>query len=540
MAKTKRKKKGANLPTREELTAQRGQAFESMDSLIRTAEEDDGRALTEEERAEYDGHLKRFGEFETSITEIDAATASTVHRSAHEELRRSATPLIVGRVEEPPSASRSLDELFWASVPDVVAGSYGSTSEFMPNRYGARNRVEPTLVLSRSGVMIPAPLLEEFADDHRRTIRSFQQTVGRMILFGILTAKSGTEPTSEEAFVAARSHPAFAERYVALLRAMDVDTAGEGLEWVPTGIGASMHEKVRAAGKVAPLFARINMPTNPWKWPLEGADATAFRVPEPTGDTETAMAASTPGTAAPTFDAEIFGARALTSRSLEADSAIAILSYMEGKLAQAFSDAEEKAILAGDSDGTHQDSDIGASTTDARTAWDGLRKKGLADTGSDAGNVALTRALWNAGRKLMGVYGLNPATLATIVGVRDYYNLADDTDFATVDKFGPSAIVLNGQLGAIDGVPVVVSEHIREDLNASGVEDGVTTNRSWAAIVNRGEFAIGQRDALDIEVDDSVYRETYQRLVIGFQREDFQHIGPAAADTVAAIFNTAP
>ena len=50
---------------------------------------------------------------------------------------------------------------------------------------------------------------------------------------------------------------------------------------------------------------------------------------------------------------------------------------------------------------------------------------------------------------------------------------------------------------------------------------------------------MGQREALDVEIDDSVYRETYQRLVIGFSREDFQHIGDAAAnDDTAILFNT--
>lgn len=538
--KKKNKKKGVDAPTLEELRAQRGQEFEAMDVLYRTAaEEDPPRALTDEETATYDAHAERHTELETAIEARLVEDGAAAHAASHEALRRANVPLLVGTIEGPVVATRSLDEIYWATVEDVAAGTFGANGQFMANGYGARNAIEPTLVLSRSGQMDEAPLLADFSTDHVRMIRSFQKLVGRMILFGLVTGKLGTQPTSEQAFLLARSHPLFADRYGALLRAMDVDTAGEGADWVPTGIGASLHEKVRAAGKVAPLFPRINMPTNPWKWPLEGADATAFRVGEPTGDSETAMAASTPGTGGATFDAEIFGARALTSRSLTADSAIAILSYMENKLAQAFSDAEEKAILAGDSDGTHQDSDITGST-DARTAWDGLRKKGLAETASDVGNVALTRALWNIGRAAMGKWGLNPASLATIIGVRDYYNLLNDADFRTIDKFGPKAVILNGQLGAVDGVPVVVSEHIREDLNASGVEDGVTTNRSWVAIVNRGEFAIGQREALDIEVDDSVYRETYQRLVIGFQREDFQHIGDAAAnDDVAALFNTA-
>jgi hypothetical protein len=48
------------------------------------------------------------------------------------------------------------------------------------------------------------------------------------------------------------------------------------------------------------------------------------------------MTASTPGTVAATFDAEIFGGRTLFSRSLEADSALAILPFATKKLVTAF------------------------------------------------------------------------------------------------------------------------------------------------------------------------------------------------------------
>jgi hypothetical protein len=362
-----------------------------------------------------------------------------------------------------------------------------------------------------------------------------------MVLFGLLTSKRGAVG-SDDAFDTAKGHAYFGERWTGLMRAMDVDTAGEGSDWVPTGIGGTLHEKIRAAGRVAPLFARIDIPTNPWKWPLEAADAAAYRVAEPTTDTETAMAASTPGTGGVTFDAEIFGARSLFSRSLDADSAIAVLGYVMNKIAQAFSDTEEKAILDGDADGTHQDADTNtAGSTHGSWSWDGLRKKGLAQTGSDASNATITIALLRTARALMGKWGLNPAQLAILCGVRDYFNLLLDADVRTVDKFGPQAVVLNGQLAAIDGIPVIVSEHVREDLNASGVEDGVTTNRSYAAIVNRGEWAMGQREGVDVEVDDSPYRETYQRLVVGFMREDFQNLADAATnDDTAVLYNVAP
>ena len=69
----------------------------------------------------------------------------------------------------------------------------------------------------------------------------------------------------------------------------------------------------------------------------------------------------------------------LFSRSVEADSAAAILPFVRGKLVQAFVEAEEQTILDGDTDGTHQDADTNTSgTTHFSWAWDGLRKKALA------------------------------------------------------------------------------------------------------------------------------------------------------------------
>ena len=138
----------------------------------------------------------------------------------------------------------------------------------------------------------------------------------------------------------------------------------------------------------------------------------------------------------------------------------------------------------------------------------------------------------------MGKWGISPGGLACIVGVSTFHNLLTDSDVRTVDKFGPAAVVLNGQLAAVDGIPLIVSEHVREDLNASGVEDATTTDRTYAVIVNRGEWAMGQREGIDVEVDDSVYRETFQRLVVGFMREDFQNLNDAATnDDVAILYN---
>jgi hypothetical protein len=142
----------------------------------------------------------------------------------------------------------------------------------------------------------------------------------------------------------------------------------------------------------------------------------------------------------------------------------------------------------------------------------------------------------------MGKYGLNPADLAIIVGVSSYYDLLGDSNVFTVDKLGPAATILNGQLASLFGVPIIVSEFVRENLNATGVHDAITTTKTYAMVVNRNEWVMGTRTPLALETDDSIYRETYQRVVVGFMREDFQNVNAdgSAADDTAISYNITP
>lgn len=527
-----------DIKTLEDLEAERGRAIATMDSIVQTAREAT-RSLTVDERAAFDQAEADADRLDAEIAAVRDADADAA-RSERLDARRSVFVPNVNRSRDDSirAAGRNLDEILWAVADDVPAGTFDHAGGFRAHG-GARNNVEQVAVRSDSGSTVLAPRIGEFLPQHRQTIRSFQQLVADMAVWGLLVDRSAR--SSAEGFQAARSHRLFADRWAHALRAMDTDTSNEGVDWIPTGIGATLHERVRAAGRVAALFARVDLPTNPWKWPLEGADATAYRVGEPTSDTASKVTASTPGTVAATFDAEILGGRILTSRSLEADSALAILPYMQAKLVAAFADAEEKAILDGDTDGTHHDSDVGSSTTDARTAWDGLRKRALANASTSTGAAASASALATI-RGLMGRFGVNPSDLAFICGVSSYYDLIADSAVATVDKLGPAATILNGQLASIYGVPLIVSEHIREDLNASGVYDGITTTKTVLLAVNRSEWVMGQRSPLDIEVDDSIYRESYQRVLVGWMREDFQNVNGygSAADDTAIGYNVTP
>ena len=323
------------MKTKQELIDERAKALNVIDDILRTAKEA-GRGLTDDERALHDTTVNLIEGDDGLDAQIVRATIEegdiARHTAGDARRNRYDVPNINVRAADSTGAgvTRNLDALLWATADKVTAAN------------GARVDVEKVVVRNKDGQgELQAPRISAFAPADRETIRSFQQTVADMAVFGMLVDRDAN--TSAKGFEVARNHRAFKGQWTDVLRAMDVDTSAEGGTWVPTGIGATLHERVRASGKVAALFQRIDIPTNPWKWPIEGADLTAYRVAEPTSDTATKVTASTAGSVATTFDAEIFGARTLWSRSLDADSAIAIAPYQSMKLVQAFVDAEEDA-----------------------------------------------------------------------------------------------------------------------------------------------------------------------------------------------------
>jgi len=201
----------------------------------------------------------------------------------------------------------------------------------------------------------------------------------------------------------------FSQEASALRKAMDTATTEEGLEWIPTGFSSELIQKVKLALKVAALHGRIVMPTNPFKLPIDGADAIAYLFSESTSDTSSKITASTPGTKNVTFDAVKLACRVLVSTELEEDSVVAILPLLRDKIVQALAEAQENATINGDTAATHQDSDVTAAT-DTRKAWDGYRKVALAGAKVSLSTFNITGL--RAVRTAMGKYGVNPNNLA--------------------------------------------------------------------------------------------------------------------------------
>ena len=215
------------------------------------------------------------------------------------------------------------------------------------------------------------------------------------------------------------------------------------------------------------------------------------------------------------------------------DALTAILPIIQEDMISTIVRGVEDAILNGDTAGTHQDTDTTAAT-DRRKAWDGLRKAGLANTPDDASDAILTAVMLRATRKLVTLRGVNPADLVYIVGVKAYVDLLSDTNIQTVDKFGTAATWLTGFISAVDGIPVVVSEFQREDLNAAGVDDGVTATRGVAMCVHRPTWKMGDRRMVTLKTDEII--STDQVDVVATVRKDFAEV--LGSPSVGQVDNT--
>jgi HK97 family phage major capsid protein len=322
-----------------------------------------------------------------------------------------------------------------------------------------------------------------------------------------------------------------------LMAAMDTATAAEGTEWKPTELSAALIQRVELSLEVAGLFPGIEMPTQPYEIPgMAVARIRSGKHAEQTADTgQTGFKKVTPGSRKVTLSAVKFAAEALVSKEAEEDLIIPILPLMQDELVYGLSADVDDCIINGDTTGPHMDSDVTASD-DPRKNWKGLRKLAAAGAKIDGASVAkLTVSHLRANRKVMGKYGIAPAQLAHIVSMAAYIELLDDTSVLTLEKYGPNATVLTGELARVDGVPIIVSAYVRQDLNAAGVYDGVTTTETEAITAYRNGFLRGRRRGVTVQVLREVYAEYDQDAILASQRLAFEPRFPVATENIVAL-----
>lgn len=285
---------------------------------------------------------------------------------------------------------------------------------------------------------------------------------------------------------------------------------GYGDEWVPDAWSNMLWEEARLNNTVLPLFRSVDMPANPYELPVESADPTVYFVPETTEETQLTLSGSGAaipdskvGSAKTTLTAKKLALRVGFSAEFVEDSIIPALPQLREQSVRAMRDAIDNVLLNGDTTDNYPTAEnINSEGADpANTAkflaFNGLRHLPLVVTTAnavDASGVPTLSLIRQARFTMAGKYSVNPNNLAIICDASTYAKLLSLDEVITIDKFGPRATVMNGQLAAIDGMPVLVSAEMGLTHTSGMIHDTTNNNvKGQIVIVYRPGWTVGHR-----------------------------------------------
>jgi HK97 family phage major capsid protein len=324
-----------------------------------------------------------------------------------------------------------------------------------------------------------------------------------------------------------------------------------GAELTDTLMWSSLFQDVISKTLVADLFTPW-IPMSAGSVYLPSLGDVTFYKPSAEGTTVTATDLAT---ARRTLTAYTVKAEVDVSDEEDEDAVIAMIPEIRAILIRNAKEAIDEAILNADASTGAQNINYYAASggsnisTSSRflLGFDGLVHYCLNEvTGqvSDVGTLEVADFATLLG--LLGKYADDRSRLAFIADRWTLLKAIQLDDFRTVDKLGPNATLLTGQVGQIYGVPVVLSGQI-EKANATGQVDQTSGNNTKGRIVlvNRDMWKFGVRRNIRVatERDESA---TLTKIVvtmrIGLQcygdRSSAEYCHTALRETESALSGT--
>ncbi len=305
-------------------------------------------------------------------------------------------------------------------------------------------------------------------------------------------------------------------RDMAMRAALDSTTAGSGDELVPTLERAELWMDVNLQTLVGGLIPVFPMPSQPFDIPTQLGDVNFFP-----GAENASVASSAPATGKVTLTAHELVAQVPFSFSLEEDNVLpSLLGEIRTSLVRNTAEALDDIILNADTTQTNSINADGASIrrdTAGKAHWlvgyNGLIHLPLMENAAMANNhnAQVSADMFNKLRGKTGRYGVRPSELMWVMDVNTFIRAQSVEEFRTMDKLGPNATLLSGMLGAVEGIPVIVSEHMRlADADGKVTDAGNRADTGRLLLVNRTQWAQGFRRNLRVDVD----RDTQKRQTV--------------------------
>jgi len=283
-------------------------------------------------------------------------------------------------------------------------------------------------------------------------------------------------------------------------------------------VSLAMENEVRRKLVIAPLMRNIAMKTNVQTMPLNPeAGYGTWITNAQFGTSASAGTSQTHQLKEITLNSYKLATNEYMMYEEEEDSLIALLPIVRDAMVRRVAKSVDKAYMLGAGAGTDpikglvKYDDVSAVTAQV----------------ANPGTIAILRAL----RKDLGAWGLDPADVTFIVNTEFYYDLLEDTNFMTMDKVGPKATVLNGQIGMVGGSSVIVSAEL--PAKTAGANTGGNIANVGAFAVATNNFIVGNQRGLRFDTQDLV--ETQRKVLVASLRTGMTQLTTNLGQAISAF-----
>ena len=254
----------------------------------------------------------------------------------------------------------------------------------------------------------------------------------------------------------------------------------------------TMEQALRRKLVIAPLFRQVPMKTNVMSIPVNPEVGSASWVTSFSGGTT--LDATSGGSAVAhklnevTLNAYKVATKEYVGYEEEEDALLVLMPMIRDAMVRRCAKAIDGALLTGDG------STVPISGLSNRAGSSGTNAALLQTVANGAVTIAKLRGL----RAQLGNYGIDPADVAYIVNNDTYYDLLEDSTFMTMEKVGPLATVITGQVGMLAGSPVIATGELA--ARATGAATGLTNIAAYAVYVPN--FLVGAQRGLRIDTQE--------------------------------------
>lgn len=440
-------------------------------------------------------------------------------------------------------AQRLMEESVYRADSVEVTGTDSELKKFVNKDGTIRWTTGKTQVKTAAGVqtVTEAGLLDTDENLSNWHVEMKRLANDRMMVKSMLVGDKHTPKLD----LAIARHLAVAPRSIAAqVSKANYDGSGVGAELIDDQFLAQLHMEYEVPTVVRSLFSEVQMTSNTMLAPRINRGGRPYIKGTVTSDNPALYPVSTVSMGQAQITAKGLSTRYILDEELIEDSAVLLLPAMQRMIAKDMRDAVEDALINGDSAATHQDaiaswnirerwgaSGLGGSN-DHRRLWTGLRAAAFdKSTNISVNNLDKTKLLQLISQ--LGEYAASDKVL--IVSPEALYeNLFGLDEVITIDKFGPQATILSGQLASVFGMPIVVSRFLSDDLFTDGKFTG-SGSTTGMLCVSRDSWNIFARRGISIQQEQDIKSGAYN--MVATERLTFDSLDASDVKNVAFGFN---